>query len=188
MGNRMGESVRKSAMALLVAAGLASSAANAALIDQGDGTVLDTTTNLEWVKDGSLGGFRTWQGAVDWASGLGLDGGGWEMPDTGELAHIYNEIKNLGGCTGNNCTGDQDPFDNIQGAYWSATRFDSRSAELFAFAIGIQTFDFNDDATQQPAWAVRPGDVAAAPEPASLLLLGVGALGLGWSRRRGRRR
>jgi predicted porin len=65
----MGESVRRSAVALLVAAGLTSGAANAVLIDQGDGTVLDTTTNLEWVKDGSLGGLRTWQDAKDWASG-----------------------------------------------------------------------------------------------------------------------
>lgn len=70
--------------------------------------------------------------------------------------------------------------------YWSGTAFNSNEAWNFNFNLGGQVVA--DKINDPFAWAVRPGDVAAAPEPASLLLFGVGVLGLGWSWRRGRRR
>ena len=63
----------------------------------------------------------------------------------------------------------------IQPFYWSGTGFDSNFAWDFNF-VGGQNDDFK--LFQLSAWAVRPGDVAAAiPEPSSLLLFGLGALG-----------
>jgi hypothetical protein len=105
-----------------------------------------------------------------------------------ELGYMY--YFNLGG-TGNDLTGDLTvggvTLDNIQPGYWSGTEFDSgNDAWSFLFNNGLQ--GIVGERLRLSAWAVRPGDVAAAPEPASLLLIGAGMLGLGWSRRRGRRR
>jgi PEP-CTERM motif len=82
--------------------------------------------------------------------------------------------------------GDGVTLNNIQANYWSGTNCGANCVWIFQFDRG-QNNVANPGALLS-AWAVRPGDViAAAPEPASLLLIGVGMLGLGWSRQRGRR-
>lgn len=72
--------------------------------------------------------------------------------------------------------------------YWSGTEYagSSQDAWIFHADIGSQVFNHKD--LQVPAWAVRPGQVAAVPLPAALPLMGVGLLQLGllgwWQRRR----
>jgi acyl-coenzyme A thioesterase PaaI-like protein len=187
MDNRIAKSVRQLTVALLVAAGMVSGAANAAFIDQGGGVVLDTTTNLEWEQNANHGPFN-WAGAVAYGTTLALDGGGWHLASIDELAGLYANLIAAGVCTGVNCTGSIGGFADIQSSvYWSGTEtVPGAEAWLFHFDIGFQSFELQSSINF--AWAVRPGDVAAAPEPASLLLIGVGMLGLGWSWRRGRRR
>jgi uncharacterized protein DUF1566/PEP-CTERM motif-containing protein len=187
MRNRLGRAVRQCALALLLAAGMASGVANATLIAEPDGVVLDTVTGLEWEQNANHGPFN-WAGAVSYATTLALDGGGFHLATIGELQGLYNDLSAANVCTGANCTGNISGFTGIQSVYWSGTEVVPGSvARVFNFVVGNQGGDVENDLVF--AWAVRPGDVdAAAPEPASLLLIGVGMLGLGWSRRSGRRR
>ncbi len=155
-------------------AALVSGAAQAAFVDRGGGVILDTTTNLEWEQNANNGPFD-WAGAKAYTTGLALKGGGWRFPDIDQLQQLYDDINALGGCADDDCRGNQGLFTGIQKQVWSATDIPGDTARDFNFNLGCQCMAL--EGITLAAWAVRP-----LPEPASMLLFGVGALGLAFGR------
>jgi len=174
----------------------------------GDGVGRNWANSVAWADALVFGGFSDWR--LPWAS---VSAGAGPIPTlpqgqpcTGaggadEVACRDNEMAymfyyNLGGNLFDDKTGSQtalggEVLTGIRTFYWSGTEFDSDFAYGVFFGGGTQNLGnklTGEESGELSAWAVRPGDVAAAPEPTSVLLVGVGALALGWSRRRGRQR
>ena len=82
-------------------------------------------------------------------------------------------------------------IDNLQAyVYWSGLEYAPYTNDAWFFGTVGGTQGAYYEGNGYYAWAVRPGDVAAAPsgnvpEPATLLLLGLGMGVLGLARRRG---
>jgi hypothetical protein len=177
-----------------------------------DASLCATLNNCVNRNDTFVTGGMTWSDANTWAANLVFGGfDDWRLPyasviaGTGptqvdytctgagdELACRDNEMGymyyyNLDGNLGDDKTGNQNAvggqmLTDIQPVYWSGTEFSSGVAWDFGFVDGLQ--GSGDELMPLAAWAVRPGDVAAVPEPASLLLIGIGLAGLGFSRRK----
>jgi hypothetical protein len=178
------------------------SPAYATLIDRGGGLIYDDDLNITWLQNADLVGKTIWGDAMgeaewltyydsvrnvtydDWRlpTALNQDGSG---PCTGlnctgsEMGHLYyTELGNVAGGPLTN-TG---PFKNLQPGYWSGTEYSANpiGAWIFVFDNGYQNVCLKSIPGLY-VWAVRDGDVV--PEPATMLLLGSGLIGL-WGARK----
>jgi hypothetical protein len=166
----------------------AASTAGATFIANGNGLIYDTVNNLTWTQNASISGnIEDWLGFNTWVSNLDYAGiTGWELPDITQLANLYTELDG----PSTNRTGNQGPFTNIQRFYWSGTLFVGTDGQP-ASGLNAWFYDFQDSGqfvgsiegfTGLYAWAVQPGDVSAAPEPGTLVLLASALVGFAFLR------
>ena len=141
--------------------------AQAALVLQANGLeVLDTNTNLIWLKAWDANDRQTWATQNFWAETT-LDGfagsNDWRLPGIAEYVNLFTAYGDL--------TSNTLPFVNVQpDVYWSGTELDPGvSAWYFGPGGGGQSNASEDFLFF--AVAVRPGDVTApVPEPQTLAL------------------
>jgi hypothetical protein len=79
--------------------------------------------------------------------------------------------------SGDDLRGDQGLFTNIQSSYWSGTDKQFDAAWYFRPVDGGQHIFTKSNGTLH-AWAVRAGDVTAAPLPGTAVLMALGLFGL----------
>ncbi len=154
--------------------------------------IYDSTLDITILNNWNIGrGFWSATAAPGSAQALAETAGfnatgltGWRLP-TGngfQSAGALNEFQSIWNDVGGTLAGLQSEFDGVQTfIYWSGSEFDALRAWFF-LEIGSQFFDVKGNPFI--AVAVRSGDVAAVPEPESLVLVLVGLVAAGVARRR----
>lgn len=177
--------------------------AQAALQDRGGGLIYDDVLDITWLADWNLlGGGLSWEDAVTWASDLVYRGyDDWRLPTAlnadgsgpcdlvfdcsgSEMGHMfYNNwgaVADRDFSTGSNAA-NLALFSNVQSfGYWTSTEDadDTDRAWIFITSDGRQGTERKSLGFIY-AVAVRDGDVAAIPEPSTIVMLiaGLGVLG-----------
>jgi len=186
--------------------------ADAALIDRGGGFIYDDVLDITWTQNANIHGLDTWNNQVVWAAGLNIvdtrpEAGGvtysdWRLPTTLQPDPNCGTQHDPGGGFplqgfGHGCTGSEmghlsivdgvsastpGPFTNVQhDLYWSGTKY-APGTNAWFFNIGNSTQSTTVKSSTYYAWAVRDGDVATVPVPATVWLLGSAIGLLGWMR------
>jgi len=178
---------------------------NATLIDNGGNLIYDTDLNITWYNPVNVA--RTWDEATSWATGLNVGGvTGWRLPSS------MNQ-DGTGPCEGYNCTGSEmghlyytelgnaanpdaanslisAPFTNLVGySLWSSTLFDDPPRGVWTFHFGFGSQDAVGLNNVCYTLYVHSGNIGpdgpiSTPEPATMLLLGLGLMGLVGVRRK----
>lgn len=197
-----------SAVAVLAVA----SGAQAALVDLGNGVVLDDQSGLYWLKDANLAktsgyhttGLMTWDEATTWAAGLDVAGmEGWRLPSAGEspcfqcgsseYSQLFAQGIRVPAPALNDPIGNPGPFINLPAhsgyyesvSYWTSTPGGGAStAWIYTFSGPGYWADYLGDNDMNAKG--HAWAVRAVPEPAAALLMLAGLAVVGLCRSTGR--
>ena len=142
--------------------------AKSRFIDNGDGTVTDTTTSLMWLQDASCIGTTDWQNSFtklkDYNSNRASYPCGakhnpysdWHIPNRHELRSLIDHDRDLPALPASH------PFSNVQPDYWTSTTAPSNPSQAYKIFMGTGELQVNDKETLYSLWPVRPA-VQQAP-------------------------
>lgn len=153
-------------------------AAQAELVDLGDGTVKDTKTNLIWMKNWQAQALQPleqpWKYQKNWADSLNFAGStDWRLPEISEYRALYAAYGDL--TTYEDPATNTKPFDLVHFLpYWSGTVEGSYEAWAFAMSSGTELLG-SLEYSETLATAVR---AAPVPEPQTwaMLIMGLGVV------------
>ena len=138
---------------------------NPRFVDNGDGTVMDTLTNLIWLKNANCYGARTWDNATLNAAGLnsgecGLtDGsaeGDWRLPTFEEQSGIKADLlKGNPNTLSHGWAIPGAPFFNVQPHYYWSTTNCSATGQAWFSAVGFDSACSSATCDDQYVWPVR---------------------------------
>lgn len=161
-----------------------STSATAALVDRGGGLIYDTNLNITWLQNANyLGATPTFDGAWNWAQNLSyydslrnVTWDSWRLPKGEELSAMY---------WGNGISASSPgPFINLQPAPYWGWDYEQPipNSPIYSLTLNMSDGDGGPIAPDYAfyAWAVRYGDVGAAPVPvpAAVWLFFSGLIGL----------
>ncbi len=99
-------------------------------VDNGDGTVTDTCTNLMWEKAGSSPGKFSWTGALQYCDDLTLgEKDDWHLPNVKELQSLVDY--------GRNNPTIEPVFSADSNYYWTSTSFDADPTKINAWVVNF---------------------------------------------------
>jgi len=123
--------------------------------DNGDGTITDNLTGLMWTKNANLlGGYKTWQEALDYCNDLTLGGySDWRLPNVNELESLINANEADPAAWLNT----QD-FTNVQASdYWSSTNEALSTGYAWRVVMFSGRMAAGDKSYSYYVWPVRGG-------------------------------
>lgn len=142
--------------------------AAARFVDEGDGTVEDTQTDLIWLKDANCFGLMNWSQALVAANTLahgscGLtDGsvrGNWRLPTLQEL-HSLLDFRFFGPALSNAAGTDKwkenDAFSRVESAvYWTSTTYAGTPEGVYSVVLDVGHTFVDTKASTVRVWPVR---------------------------------